>query len=260
VAEDNRTNQLVTRSFLEQHGHTVTVVDDGVAALDILEVQSFDLAVVDMMMPGHGGLDVIKLYRHLTGNRTQMPFIVLTANVSEEARAACRALEVKYLSKPLRGQALQTAVQELLMQKSRSMSTAQGSEKMTETSDRLSDALIDEEIFQELAMLMGPGSRMAGLVDDFYRDAESLLSELKLAIERQEWVKVSDLAHGLKGAALGIGAQQLAQEARKLEGEIIQGTHWGPKDPFEQVEAAYHAVRTRLEARVNQSSDSSRFT
>jgi two-component system sensor histidine kinase RpfC len=259
VAEDNLTNQLVTRSFLEQHGHSVTVVDDGVAALDILEIERFDLAVVDMMMPGHGGLDVIKLYRHLTGNRTQMPFIVLTANVSEEARAACRALEVKYLSKPLRGQALQTAVQELLMQKSRSMSTVQVSHEVTEKSDLSSDALIDEEIFQELATLMGPDSRMAGLVDDFFRDAESLLSELKLAIERQKWVKVADLAHGLKGAALGIGAQQLAQEARKLEREVMQGAPRGPKDPLEQVEAAYHAVRIRLEARVTQSSDSSRL-
>ncbi|MCG7984226.1 MAG: ATP-binding protein [Candidatus Thiodiazotropha lotti] len=116
VAEDNVTNQLVTKSFLEQDGHSVTVVDDGEAALDILETQQFDLVIVDMMMPGHGGLEVINSYRHSTDRVAALPFIVLTANVSEEAMAACRSLGVKYLSKPLHGQVLQQVVQELLKQ------------------------------------------------------------------------------------------------------------------------------------------------
>jgi two-component system sensor histidine kinase RpfC len=115
VAEDNKINQLVTRGTLEQVGHHVTVVDDGKAALDALQTGRFDLAIVDMMMPVYGGLDVIRLYRERKGGWQGMPFIVLTANVSAEARAACEALGVSYLSKPLRGRTLQAKVEEVLI-------------------------------------------------------------------------------------------------------------------------------------------------
>jgi two-component system, sensor histidine kinase RpfC len=115
VADDNRINQQVTRRVLERAGHCITVVDDGESALDALQAESFDLAIVDMMMPGRGGLDVISEYRALKGGRNDVPFIVLTANVSEEARAMCEVLSVKYLSKPLHGDTLQTEVQELLL-------------------------------------------------------------------------------------------------------------------------------------------------
>ncbi len=115
VAEDNRINQQVTRAVLEQAGHRVHVVDDGEAALDALRAEQFDLAIVDMMMPGLGGLDVIRHYREMTLGRSDLPFIVLTANVSEEARASCAVLGVTYLSKPLRGRTLQATVQEMLL-------------------------------------------------------------------------------------------------------------------------------------------------
>ncbi|MCU7904544.1 MAG: response regulator [Candidatus Thiodiazotropha sp. (ex Epidulcina cf. delphinae)] len=258
VAEDNLTNQQVTRSFLEQVGHAVTVVDDGEAAIDVLKAQRFDLAIVDMMMPGHGGLDVIKLYRHPEGNRSEMPFIVLTANVSEEARAACEALGVKYLSKPLRGRALQAAVQGLLMPDEGGKTTDPVPCEPTGMAGE-AGALIDEATFQELAALLSPGSRMAALVAAFCRDAKTLLAEMAQAAQAEDWLRVADLTHGLKGAALGIGAQQLAREARTLEQEMRQGALRGPKDPLVRVEAAYRTVRTVLQARTAQPLDSGRL-
>lgn len=260
VAEDNLTNQLVTRSFLEQDGHMVTVVDDGIAALDILEIHDFDLAIVDMMMPGHGGLDIIKLYRHMSGDRNSMPFVLLTANVSEEAKSACKRLGVKYLSKPLRGQVLQTVVQDLLMQQTLNVGVSEDPKPMLERSDETLEAVIDEEIFQELSALMGTGPRIEGLVNNFYRDVESLMSELRQAVDKGERFQAADFAHGLKGAALGLGAYQLAQQARELEQEILQGAPRGSKDPLERLEVAYRAVRTNLQARIAEVSDSSRLS
>ncbi|MCU7924798.1 MAG: response regulator [Candidatus Thiodiazotropha sp. (ex Dulcina madagascariensis)] len=258
VAEDNLTNQQVTYSFLEQVGHAVTVVDDGEAALGVLEAQHFDLAIVDMMMPGHGGLEVIKLYRHLAGCRSGMPFIVLTANVSEEARAACEALGVKYLSKPVRGRDLQAAVQALLMPGEGGKTADPAPHESTEAAGE-AGALIDEATFQELAALLSPGPRMTTLVAAFCQDAETLLAKMAQATQAEDWQQAVDHAHGLKGAALGIGAQQLAREARALEQTMRQGTPWSPKEPLARVEAAYQAVRTALQARAAQPPDSGRL-
>jgi two-component system sensor histidine kinase RpfC len=113
VADDNQINQRLTCTFLEQAGHSVTVASDGGMALDALEKQPFDLAILDMMMPGYGGLDVIKHYRRGDVERN-IPFIILTANASNEARSACENLDVKYLMKPLHGHSLLVMVQELL--------------------------------------------------------------------------------------------------------------------------------------------------
>ncbi|MET0089637.1 MAG: ATP-binding protein [Candidatus Thiodiazotropha sp.] len=63
VVDDNKINQLVTGNTLERAGHQVTVVDDGKSAIDTLQSDRFDLAIVDMMMPGLSGLDVIKFFR-----------------------------------------------------------------------------------------------------------------------------------------------------------------------------------------------------
>jgi two-component system sensor histidine kinase RpfC len=260
VAEDNLTNQLVTRSFLEQDGHQVTVVDDGTAALDILEEQEFDLAIVDMMMPGHGGLEIIKLYRHMTGQRHDMPFVVLTANVSEEAKSACRALGVKYLSKPLRGQVLQTVVQELLAKDSDQVKQGRSAVADQSSIHGRQEGLIDEEVFQELQDLMGSENRIVSLVDDFYRDVDSLLQQIRQAAQHQEWLRAADLTHALKGAALGIGADQLAEKARKLEQDLLQGAPRGYVDPLTQLEQSYRDVRAYLQARIDLVRNSSRLS
>jgi two-component system sensor histidine kinase RpfC len=261
VAEDNLTNQLVTRSFLEQDGHQVTVVDDGTAALDILEEQVFDLAIVDMMMPGHGGLEIIKLYRHMTGQRNAMPFVVLTANVSEEAKAACRSLGVIYLSKPLRGKVLQNVVQELLGKSKNQVNQQQlTTENQKLIREQYTEELIDEEVFQELLNLMGSGSRIASLIDDFYLDVDALLQQMRQAAQQGEWLSAADLAHGLKGAALGIGAAQLASKARNLEQDLLQGAPWGHTDPLAQVEQSFRDLRAYLQTRIDQVKDSSRLS
>ncbi len=253
VADDNRVNQEVTRSYLEQVGHRVTVVEDGQMALDALEKEHFDLAVVDMMMPGMGGLDVIRLYRHMVLNR-DLPFIVLTANVAEEARTSVESLGAKYLSKPLRGRTLQTAVQELLAQ-------ASGPSVAIEPAPtrESAEALIDETTFQELEMLLGPGLRLSKLVERFCQDSEALLAQMREAVDQQDWAALPDLAHALKGTALGIGAKQLGQTARELEQATRQPGEPPSEDPLAAVSTAYKAARDQLIVRTAPPTDSSRL-
>ncbi len=114
VADDNKINQLVTGNTLERAGHQVFVVDDGESAIDVLQTDRFDLAIVDMMMPGKSGLDVIKFFRDHASGREPMPFILLTASISEEIRMTCEALDAHYLSKPLYGHTLLTKIQEIM--------------------------------------------------------------------------------------------------------------------------------------------------
>ena len=118
VAEDTKVNQEVMRIVLEKAGHKVTLVNDGEQALDALESRDFDLAIVDMHMPGKSGLDVIKLYRYMDTDTEKMPFIVYSADVTDNAAAACKEAGASvYLTKPVDSKCLLDAISQLRPQK-----------------------------------------------------------------------------------------------------------------------------------------------
>ncbi|MBF7092389.1 response regulator [Flavobacterium sp. ALJ2] len=89
VVEDNLINQLVTRKIIEKNNYSCTVVDDGYAALDILETESFDVVLMDINMPMMNGFETTRKIR-LKGIKT--PVIALTAfdkdEITEEAISA----------------------------------------------------------------------------------------------------------------------------------------------------------------------------
>ncbi|MBU8539006.1 hybrid sensor histidine kinase/response regulator [Falsiroseomonas tokyonensis] len=91
VAEDVAASRLLLATLLERAGHQVTATADGPAALAALHGARFDLAVLDLHMPGLGGLGVAQAVRALQGEASRMPMIALTADSAEELEGQCRA-------------------------------------------------------------------------------------------------------------------------------------------------------------------------
>ncbi len=60
VVDDNRMNRLKLSISLEQQGHTVALAEDGQQALDMLKAQPFDVVLLDIMMPGLDGYQVLE--------------------------------------------------------------------------------------------------------------------------------------------------------------------------------------------------------
>jgi signal transduction histidine kinase/CheY-like chemotaxis protein len=89
VVEDNRINQLVTKKIIEKNNYSCTVVDDGFAALEILETESFDVVLMDINMPMMNGFETTRKIR-LKGIKT--PIVALTAfdkdEITDEAISA----------------------------------------------------------------------------------------------------------------------------------------------------------------------------
>lgn len=90
VAEDNPANQRIVALFLEPLGADVTLVGDGVEALDALALAPFDVVLMDMQMPLLDGLEATRRLRASTGPNAAVPVIALTANVMDAQRQACR--------------------------------------------------------------------------------------------------------------------------------------------------------------------------
>ena len=81
IVEDNKINQMVTHKILCKHGVECDMVDSGEKAVEKAAETDYDLILMDINMPGIGGIEATKQIRK-TGS--QVPIVALTAVVLEE--------------------------------------------------------------------------------------------------------------------------------------------------------------------------------
>jgi signal transduction histidine kinase len=100
VVDDNRLNRLKLSRGLESQGHTVGLAESGRQALAMLRQESFDVVLLDILMPGMDGYQVLAEIKGDPGLR-DIPVIVISA--VDEIDSAVRCIEMgaeDYLPKP----------------------------------------------------------------------------------------------------------------------------------------------------------------
>jgi len=101
VVDDNPMNRDMLARRLARRGYTVTVAADGYQALAMIDAQPFDLVLLDIMMPGISGLDVLKTVRQRYAV-ADLPVIMVTAkDESDDIVAALQLGANDYVTKPL---------------------------------------------------------------------------------------------------------------------------------------------------------------
>ena len=124
VAEDDVKQAELVRRYLEHEGHTVTVVEDGRAALEAVRHREPDLLVLDVMMPRTDGLDVVRILR---AEGREVPVLMLTARSTEDDLLLGLDLGADdYMTKPFSPRELMARVRTLLRRHRRSGGPAPG--------------------------------------------------------------------------------------------------------------------------------------
>jgi adenylate cyclase len=101
VVDDNEMNRDMLSRRLKAKGYAVDVAEDGQRALDKIGTGGFDLVLLDVMMPGLSGIDVLKRVRTTTA-AAELPIIMATAKTqSEDIVEALKAGANDYVTKPL---------------------------------------------------------------------------------------------------------------------------------------------------------------
>jgi signal transduction histidine kinase/CheY-like chemotaxis protein len=103
LVEDNPVNQRLAARMLEKKGHSITVADNGLKALEVLENRTFDLVLMDVQMPVMDGYEATAaIRRREQGDSAHVPIIALTANAMAGDRERCLAAGMDgYVSKPV---------------------------------------------------------------------------------------------------------------------------------------------------------------
>jgi two-component system, sensor histidine kinase and response regulator len=116
LAEDNAVNQLLAVRLLEKRGHSVVAVQNGREALEAIENEDFDLALLDVQMPIMDGLQAASLIRRREREIgvDHLPLIALTAHAMSGDRERCLAAGMDgYVPKPINFQELFAVIRDL---------------------------------------------------------------------------------------------------------------------------------------------------
>jgi signal transduction histidine kinase len=112
VAEDHPVNSKFIRIVLENLGHTATHCANGLEALEHLQQQRFDVAMLDYHMPELDGLGTTEALRQNPGPNQHIPVILVTADAITEIRDKALSKGVNaFVSKPMQASDLQSALQ-----------------------------------------------------------------------------------------------------------------------------------------------------
>ncbi len=116
LVEDNESNAYYIKKLVEVCGATVECVAAGESALQQLRERDFDLLLLDLHMPGIGGLETLRRIRSSANNRIkELPVFILTADVSAETERECQKNGSDgFLAKPIRPHDLQAILEHYL--------------------------------------------------------------------------------------------------------------------------------------------------
>ena len=88
IVDDDRRIRVLLQRYLSQEGYRVTLAGNAEEATAALKNFSFDLLVLDVMMPGESGLDFAARLRTDHSDRGRVPILMLTAKAETGDRIA----------------------------------------------------------------------------------------------------------------------------------------------------------------------------
>ncbi len=111
VAEDNPTNAMVIRAYLTRDQAAVTIVENGLLAVEAVQSGNFDVVLMDKQMPVLDGYAATRAIRELAGPQRDVPIIAVTADAFEESSAEALSHGMNdFVSKPLNPVDLKAAI------------------------------------------------------------------------------------------------------------------------------------------------------
>ena len=115
VAEDDLVSQKLVKKILEMEGHQVTVVENGIQAIERISQENYDCILMDAFMPEMDGIEATVAIRSIEEKKgTYTPIIALTADALLESREKYLSAGMDdYLVKPVKIKSLLQAISKL---------------------------------------------------------------------------------------------------------------------------------------------------
>ena len=251
VVDDEASIRFALEEMLTRDGHQVTSVDDGEAAVALIQSEKFDLALVDLKLPGISGLEV------LTELRQQLPqivVIVLTAHASlDTAVAALRHGAHDYLFKPCKTVELRESIRKGLRNRQEKLKQQkllrQLEQHLTTSLEDIRATITPQSEAESSATPLIPSQQYVEKPDRFLQKGELIIDFVRHVITLDNHLlelsptEFNLLAYLISEAPRVIPPQELVREVQRYETQ--------PWEASETVRYHIYRIRQKIKATTN---------
>ncbi|WP_172982725.1 ATP-binding protein [Roseovarius bejariae] len=198
IAEDNDSNRFVLTRMLEKDGHTVRAAADGAEAIAAAEEEQFDLILLDISMPGIGGIEAARRITKGNGPCRDTRLIFLTAHLNLEPDATLRGSGAEgILTKPLPRSELRAI-----------LAGKRPPTDLSESTRVNSVPILDRHILDQLSEMISP-NRLSATLREFHADTTALLNNAPQMLAEPAPDALAEKLHKLAGSAAILGASSM---------------------------------------------------
>jgi signal transduction histidine kinase/DNA-binding NarL/FixJ family response regulator len=212
VAEDNSTNRLVATRMLQRIGHRVDSVADGRQAVAAVQTGSYDVVLMDLMMPEMDGLAATTAIRALSGDVGSIPIVGLTAADSHADENACRAAGMNHFAtKPITAARLAEAIATVTVGRVPVDGGGGGGGRTNVVENRTFDPAVLDELVRELGTDVA-----AEVVRMFIDSAIRDIAVIRDLTGQGASADAARLAHAIATTARSVGLLRVGRAAADL--------------------------------------------
>ena len=237
VVDDSPTNLLVFEHQLADFGFEVTTAGNGLEAVEMALSQSFDIILMDIVMPLMDGIEAIRRLR--TENIT-VPVVALSGKNDPQDQEAClKSGFTAYLEKTFHEEELIDLLHQLLPTHNLTEQSLAHATNPPLTSNKSPETPIHIEW---LWQIYKNADLINQILQVFIQDARVAIDHLENAINTNNEQDLKTWSHKLAGSAGVIRAQPLSEAARELEKAASDGDPILMSRLFHQVQQVYHTL------------------
>lgn len=201
VAEDNKTNQLIAKSLLEQIGIEAILAGDGKEAVKLFNQyqESISLVLMDLHMPVMNGYEAAVEIKKL---QPDIPIVAMTADVILGVKEKCEQKGIHYyISKPFDPDYFLRTINDILKE--------QNQERVTDP------PALDLE--SGLKSMGGDRELYRNVLNEYYLENRETMEKLDATIREGRYTDGAQIIHKVKSSSGSIGAKVLYDLAMKLQ-------------------------------------------
>jgi diguanylate cyclase (GGDEF)-like protein/PAS domain S-box-containing protein len=166
VVDDDENNRDLLARRLRRDGYAVICACGGAEALEAARRSPVDLVLLDNMMPGLSGLEVLQQLR-LAQSAADLPVIMVTAQTgSEDVVRALEAGANDYVTKPIDFAVAAARIRAQLQRKSAEHALKQSEQRYALASQATQEGLWDWDLLQDMVFFSARWKEMLGYQDD----------------------------------------------------------------------------------------------
>ncbi|MBR4413213.1 MAG: response regulator, partial [Lachnospiraceae bacterium] len=223
AVDDNATNIKVIQGILAMYQIKVDTAMSGQECLEKVMKNHYHLILMDQMMPIMDGIETAAKIRNLPQkDKKNVPIIALTANAIRGAREMFLEKGFQdYLSKPMNINLLENLLIKYLPDEF--IHFVDKEDPNLKVSKNITIAGVDTQA--GIKNYNNSVSRYVQVLKYIYDDGGAQIERMENMIANEEYEQYTFETHALKGLALGVGANSLAEKAKELEFAVREGNY-----------------------------------